>query len=215
VTYLLLNRTVGRPLRYVGFEPGTPAAAVCSILASLTVIPLAVSVEAVVMSRFEIPEEWVEYLYRLVRAETVPELIAAWLVASPLGAVSEEFLFRGVFQNSLSSRLKGWLAILIASAVFGLLHTWRFPAAFVLGVFMGFLYLRTRSLVIPIAAHMTINSVAVLGVFAVERMDQSRIPAWIVENQPAPLPILLVSALLFSLVMLVFWRETSGLSKPR
>jgi uroporphyrinogen decarboxylase len=208
VTYILLRKSVGAPWRCVGLRGVRPRLIVYSVLASFAIIVPAMSLEAVVLSRFKIPEEWMEFVLKIVSAENVPQLIYAWLVAAVGAALSEELVFRGVLQNSLASRMRGWLAVLITSSVFAVLHTWRFPAAFVLGFFLGVLYLRTGSLVPSIVAHLTINSVAVFGQFAVDHMGEGVLPPWVREEETAPVVLLGISVAVFGVLMSLLLRET-------
>ena len=208
VTYFLLRKYVSTPLRCVGLRPVRPRLIVYSVLASLAIIVPAMSLEAVMLSRFKIPEEWMEFVLEIVRADNVPQLIYAWLVAAVGAALSEELVFRGVLQNSLASRMRGWLAVLITSVVFAALHTWRFPAALVLGLFLGVLYLRTGSLVTSITAHLTINSVAVFGQFAIDKMGEAILPPWVLEEEAAPIVLLGICIAVFGVLMSMLYRET-------
>jgi len=213
--YYLVWRTTGRPGDCVKFRGLSPRVAVYSILASLALIPLAASVMAVVMSYLELPEEWLESAYELVRAEDLPGLLYAWVVAALLAAVGEEFVFRGVLQNSLSAKYSSWVAILIASGVFGVLHVWRFPAAFMLGAFLGTLYVVTGSLIAPIVAHITINSVVVIGSFVLERAEPESLPDWIIQDASAPAALLGISIVVFILLMGLIWKAASAARRPK
>jgi membrane protease YdiL (CAAX protease family) len=168
-----------------------------------------------VTSYLELPEEWLESAYELVRAEDLSGLLYAWVVAALLAAVGEEFVFRGVLQNSLSAKYSSWVAILIASSVFGVLHVWRFPAAFMLGAFLGTLYVLTGSLIAPIAAHITINSVVVIGSFVLDRAEQESLPDWVIRDASAPAALLGVSIVVFILLMGLIWKATSAGRHPR
>lgn len=208
IAYALVARFVGDPMVSVRLRRASPAVVCCSVLASLAVIPPAVSLQALVFSRIQVPEKWMEYVLEVIRAESVPELIYAWLVVALGAAISEEFVFRGVLQNSLSNRLHGWLAVLITAAAFAGLHTWRFPAAFIMGLFLGVLYLRSRSILVPFAAHLTINSVVVLMQYAIDRGGEEVLPRFLVEEKMAPFLLLAASVLVLAILMLVLFRLT-------
>ena len=210
VSYALVSKAVSSPLRCVGLRGVRPRLVLYSVVASFALILPAMSLEAVFMSRFEIPQDWVEYLNEIVRAGSVRELIYAWVVAALLAAISEEFVFRGVLQNSLTTRLPGWLAVVLVSGVFAALHTWRFAVAFVLGLFLGFLYLRTRSLLTSVIAHLAINSVVVFATYVVEKKGEAYLPAWVKEEKPAPALMIAVSICIFFLLMAQVWKLTSG-----
>ena len=75
----------------------------------------------------------------------------------------EELLFRGAIQGYLhQKRMKPLHAILIASAIFGIVHMnpIQIPFAFAIGTIFGWLYYRTGSLVPGIVGHFINNSIA-------------------------------------------------------
>lgn len=75
----------------------------------------------------------------------------------------EELLFRGAIQGHLLKQgMKPTSALLIASAVFGIIHfnPVQIPFAFALGLIFGWLYYRTGSVVPGIIGHFINNSIA-------------------------------------------------------
>lgn len=77
---------------------------------------------------------------------------------------AEEFVFRGILQQRLTSKLPKWAALLIASAVFGIFHgnATQFINAFLAGLLIGFMYMKTGSLWLCIIAHMANNIFSVI-----------------------------------------------------
>lgn len=78
----------------------------------------------------------------------------------------EEVLFRGAIQGYLMRRLKSpWLAILIASLIFGVIHMnpIQILYATLLGIVFGWIYYRTGSLVPVIIGHVLNNSLAAMA----------------------------------------------------
>lgn len=82
-------------------------------------------------------------------------------------AIIEELIFRAFVQTALL-RMMGstWLAVIITSAVFALVHTsgdavpWHaVPALFVLGLAIGVAYERFKGLGVPIAMHAGFNAI--------------------------------------------------------
>ena len=84
-------------------------------------------------------------------------LLVIVLVVAP---VIEEVLFRGVMLHRIAVKWGLGPAIVVSSAVFGLLHV-NFVGVGVLGIVMALLYVRTRTLIVPIACHVLNNAVAV------------------------------------------------------
>lgn len=86
----------------------------------------------------------------------------------------EELVFRGVLLSGLASRMHvGW-AIVVTAIIFGCAHLpdFRFawypvPALVLLGLVLGWLRVRTRSLWPSITLHATNNFVAVIGWFLI------------------------------------------------
>ena len=77
----------------------------------------------------------------------------------------EELLFRGAIQGyMLRKEIKPLHAILIASAIFGIIHMnpIQIPFAFAIGMIFGWLYYRTGSVVPGIIGHFINNSIACL-----------------------------------------------------
>lgn len=96
---------------------------------------------------------------------SVELLVALTISAVILAPLVEELVFRGALQTSLL-RLFGerrWPALLIASAVFSIIHYSVVPwqgliPLFVLGLVFGYVYERTGSLLTPILAHAGFNA---------------------------------------------------------
>jgi membrane protease YdiL (CAAX protease family) len=208
IAYALVARLAGDPMRCVRLRRARPLVFICAVLASLAIIPTAVSLNALIITRIGIPDTAMKYLLEVLRAESVAELIHVWLVAALGAAIGEEFVFRGVFQNALSNRITGGVAVVVTAALFAALHTWRFPSAFVMGAFLGVLYLRTRTILVPFAAHLTINSVVVLMQYAIDNKGEGMLPRWLLEEKMAPVFLIAVSGLFFVLMMMLLYRLT-------
>jgi len=87
------------------------------------------------------------------------------LVGAPLG---EELFFRGLLVNLLRERLRAAPAVLLAALLFALLHfyTLQFVPVLVSGVLLGLLYVRTGSIIVPIAAHFAVNALALMALLS-------------------------------------------------
>jgi membrane protease YdiL (CAAX protease family) len=85
-----------------------------------------------------------------------------WIFGIAFSAgICEEILFRGFVQNGLEKSWGSKKALIVSSIIFGIFHLdpWRSPAAILLGLVAGYLLLKTRSLLTPIAFHISTNSV--------------------------------------------------------
>ena len=85
------------------------------------------------------------------------------VLLSLMAGVGEEVLFRGVIQAGLGERLPAWLAVGIASLLFGLAHwlTMSYAVfAALIGVYLGLLFLVTGNLLVPAVTHALYDVVA-------------------------------------------------------
>ncbi len=90
-------------------------------------------------------------------------VLAAALV---LGAgTAEELFFRGFLQQRLARRFSPAVAVVVAAGCFGFQHfDWvQGPAAALLGLYLGWVAERARSIVPAIVAHAVNNALAVIG----------------------------------------------------
>ncbi|MBM4364793.1 MAG: CPBP family intramembrane metalloprotease [Deltaproteobacteria bacterium] len=96
-----------------------------------------------------------------------------------LPAICEELLFRGAFLGLWKRPASPWSAVLATSLAFGALHAsiFRLAPTAALGVVLGALALRSRSVVPGIAAHGINNGIAVLGGYGFLSLEPGPI-AW-------------------------------------
>ncbi|MDR2686590.1 MAG: CPBP family intramembrane metalloprotease [Oscillospiraceae bacterium] len=92
----------------------------------------------------------------------LPGLLLLLLTAAALPAVAEEWLLRGVILPALR-RFGDGFAVVCAAALFALLHQnmEQAPMAFVSGLALGWAYVRSGRLAVPVAIHLWNNAAAV------------------------------------------------------
>lgn len=86
-------------------------------------------------------------------------LLVRIIVAVIAAPVVEEILCRGIVLNRLLLWMPKWVAMLVSSVLFGVIHL-NIPQglpAFVIGIVFSMLYLRYRNLWVPIIAHAAYN----------------------------------------------------------
>lgn len=125
--------------------------------------------------------EWIEELMDdLVDREWV-----FFIVGAIMAPVLEELLFRGVILDGFLKNSTPLKAILISSLIFGIAHLnpWQFISAFILGLLIGWVYWKTKSLIPCIFIHLVNNvspfAAAYLagdGLEEMENMEASQIP---------------------------------------
>jgi membrane protease YdiL (CAAX protease family) len=86
-------------------------------------------------------------------------LLAAivYIVVAP---ITEEFLFRGIILQRWASKWGIQTAVVVSGLLFGMLHA-NVLGLTLFGIIMGVLYIKTRTLIVPIACHAFNNSLAV------------------------------------------------------
>jgi membrane protease YdiL (CAAX protease family) len=204
----------------VGLVPAKPKVLVCAVIASLAAIVPVLSLESAFLSGFGVPKELLEEFSDMIRADSPLELAYVLAVAAAGAAAGEELVFRGILQTSLASwfgrRGAGWPAVLVASVVFGLLHdAWRFPAAFALGVFLGILYWRTASLLVPVVAHFTINCTAIVVPYLAGTGRVRMLPDWVRDDKPAPAWLVGLSLAVLAALLRGIWASGARTSELR
>lgn len=84
------------------------------------------------------------------------------LAESALGAIAEEWLFRGVLLQLWAERFGVRFAVLATSVVFAALHS-DVIGSVIFGIAMATLYIRTGSLLVPMVAHFLFNALVATG----------------------------------------------------
>lgn len=94
--------------------------------------------------------------------------LLAWCIALPRGCLLapafEELMFRGILLDWLRKRLSNWRAIGVSAVLFAVMHVYpiAMPYAFLAGLFMGWLRLRTGSTLNTLFVH-TLNNLLFLA----------------------------------------------------
>ncbi|WP_270182978.1 CPBP family intramembrane glutamic endopeptidase [Alkalihalobacillus sp. CinArs1] len=86
------------------------------------------------------------------------------LVIAIIGPILEEIVFRKVIFGALYTRFNFWIAGIASSVIFAAIHL-DFDHILVytaMGLTFAFLYVKTKRLIVPIVAHMTMNTIVVL-----------------------------------------------------
>jgi hypothetical protein len=78
------------------------------------------------------------------------------VIAAP---VMEELIFRGIILDGLLKIYSPLKSILVSSLLFGIVHLnpWQFVTALIIGIFSGWVYYKTRSLLPSVIIHASLN----------------------------------------------------------
>jgi membrane protease YdiL (CAAX protease family) len=99
---------------------------------------------------------WLEGILLKLLLDKSFAMFVLMVIAAP---ILEELLFRGIILEGFLKNYNPWKAIIWSSLLFGLAHLnpWQFIAAFFVGLIIGWLYLKTQSLVPGIFMHFVAN----------------------------------------------------------
>lgn len=126
----------------------------------LTTLALLFGIISPLSTLIPMPEVLKE-MFRNMASQTSVFAFIMLVVAAP---VFEELIFRGIMLEGLLKQYTPLKSIVISSLLFGLVHLnpWQFITGFVIGIFSGWVYYRTRSLMPSIIIHAAANLTAFL-----------------------------------------------------
>jgi len=149
-----------------------------------------------------------------LRTSTISGLLLNILIVAVIPAFGEELLFRGVIQRLLQEMTKNihW-AVIISALVFSAFHIqfYGFLPRFLLGLMLGYIFVYTGSLWVPIIVHF-VNNLASVLVYFLHYNGYLKIS---MENFGAtPNPVYIIGSLLITvwLLTIVYHKEGSGIS---
>ncbi|MEO6437070.1 MAG: CPBP family intramembrane glutamic endopeptidase [Tepidisphaeraceae bacterium] len=158
-------------LRRVGYGLSRlPGGLLFGALAMVVVVPLMIGASSLLEGLYQLTDyrhpPAHEVLTAMKKGSTAQRaaLIFGATIAAPL---FEELLFRGhiqtllsrLFQFQSSGRSHAWLAVIMASIPFALVHPlWTTPLIFLLALCLGYAYERTGNLWVPIVMHALFNT---------------------------------------------------------
>ena len=144
---------------------------------------------------------------QLLDIHSIAQLITCLLVVGFMAGLSEEILFRGAMLRTMQdSRLGTHAAVWLVAVIFSAIHLefYGFVPRMLLGAWLGYLLVWTRSLWVPIIAHTLNNSIVVVfsyleknGVVPEHYGDHLGIPA------QGAFPWLAMLSLIMSIVIVV------------
>ena len=108
----------------------------------------------------------------LTADRTIPGLLISLVVMALLPAIAEEFFFRGTIQPLLQKWIKNsHAAIWITAFIFSAIHLqfYGFIPRFLLGAYLGYLFVWSGSIWLPALAHFMHNAISVTGDFILTR----------------------------------------------
>ena len=142
---------------------------------------------------------------------TLLSLMLNLFVFAVLPALLEELVFRGYVLRALR-RYGDWFAVAVSALLFGLMHgnIAQIPFALIVGVALGWLYVMTDNIWIPVAVHFINNGFSLLLQYCTIGMDDTKLG---MSNVFAVFALIAIGAL--SLAVLFARRSTLLRRMPR
>lgn len=109
-----------------------------------------------------------EELYKLIVASaSITELFWVIFIVALIPAISEEILFRGLVQRSMEKSLSPMRGVVITGLIFGIYHLnpFSFIPLVAIGIYLGYITMRSGSIWVSIGAHFTNNLLACISMF--------------------------------------------------
>jgi ABC-2 type transport system permease protein/sodium transport system permease protein len=140
--------------------------------------------------------------------------VTVLLALAVVPAIGEEFFFRGYLLNSLRGRVPKWVAIILIGYIFGLFHASvfglvaieRVASSTLLGIALGWLCWRTRSVFPGMLLHAVSNSLMLSLMYFTEQLTTWGYDAD--AQRYLPLPLVLVTTVVALLAVLaIAWQS--------
>lgn len=108
---------------------------------------------------------------------SITSIISITLIAP----IAEEFIFRGFILDGLLRKYKVIPSIIISALIFGIIHVnpWQMAYGTVMGLLLGFIYYKTRSMIYVILWHFANNSTYLLLYFFDTEHDNIYKHSWL------------------------------------
>ena len=174
-TILTANLLSRKPLKLIGFTKKINGRQVLLVLGIMFAGLYTAASFGYLNQHIPLPSSWGKYFQKLennynqqvnaiMQLKTFGDYLVGIIIMAFLPALCEETLFRGGLQNFLTRSIKNpWLAILIVSILFSLVHLsfYGFLVRLFLGVVLGLIYYYTGSVWLCIIGHFANNAFAV------------------------------------------------------
>ena len=139
------------------------------------------------------------------------------MARSPLGIIAialvspivEELVFReAIIRTMLNQGCGIWKAILFSALSFGIIHfnPAQIPFAFVMGIILGIIYVRTRSVLLTVLIHIVNNGLAVIEINVLGERINELSYSEVMGGNALAWTCIIVSATLCIAFLLQFWK---------
>jgi membrane protease YdiL (CAAX protease family) len=195
-----------RVAEYVRFRRTSFMEVALAVVGTVLIIPIGVFVTNALRGGPETQSDIEKMTEKLFTAHSNGEFLFLVFVVAVTPAICEEFFFRGYIQRTFERKI-GARSVPLVGVIFGLFHLQ--PAGLLtltmIGIWLGFVYNRSRSMLPNMAAHFTNNFIALWLAYAAPVLFGVDL------QNDGEFPILwsLVAMPLFAAVVLLYLRSTS------
>ena len=137
---------------------------------------------------------------------------AAFKVAV-LAPIVEETLFRGIIMHGLMKNYRSWYAVFLSALLFSLFHLnpWQMTYTFFLGLLLGWLMIRTKSLPLTITVHALNNLLVLLTITYTKDISENAL-MWLPREKNVLISSL---AILMGILLIIAITWKNRLNTPR
>ena len=160
IVILRISKTdIKRTLRLNKTKPMNLLLALLAIIPALVVVGV---ISQVINLIYPVSDSYIEGMKNFLNAQNYGFWFSIFVIGV-LPGICEEVLFRGFIINGFR-KLGFWRAIVISGVLFGIFHLdpFRLIPASLLGIWMGYMLLRTNSIFVPMFAHFVNNSFTII-----------------------------------------------------
>ena len=99
------------------------------------------------------------------------------IVVSVIGPILEELIFRKIIFGEIYKRSNYWIAAIISGLAFALIHFdfTHLLVYFIMGLVFSFIYVQTKRIIVPIIAHVAMNSIVVAAQFYMQTPEMQEL----------------------------------------
>lgn len=162
--YLIGIRRNGLTWQAVGLTPVSRHWQIIAVLLGLLILPSVGLIAMMIQLALGLPAGNPQLEFLLPDKISIPGVLIMLVFGGFIVPIAEEIFFRGILYSWLRQTLRIWPAILISSALFGMLHgeISIAGATFLMGIILAWIYEKSTSLWPAISIHIINNSIKLL-----------------------------------------------------
>lgn len=219
----LMALVVGKPIRFLQLDKKPSAFAVIGVIVLYVVMTPAMNMIVSLNESIKLPEsmaaleQWMKsseeaalaVTSQLVDVSSIPAMLLSVLYIGLLTGLGEESFFRGALQNVFCKGTgREHFAVWTAAVIFSLLHFqfYGFVPRVLLGAFLGYAFLWSGSLWVPVIGHALNNSVVVVNTYLMKNHIMETDLSTVGTDLNA-FPWLAVLSLVLTVVLMMLYRE--------